>query len=78
MSDPYKKQARELQEFAELNYTEALAIVRGDRWPDATVRAPKCLAAEWCRLRDIRKAGTADDRVCNCVECKLAHATSEA
>lgn len=70
-ADPFKDQARELQEFADVRYTEALGVVRGDRWPDATVRAPACLVAEWCALRGMNKTTRSDDRLCNCVECKL-------
>ncbi len=64
------QEAVELKEFSGVNYTEALAVVRGERWPDATVRAPRCLVAEWCRIRDLRRSGTCDDRLCNCQECK--------
>lgn len=70
MSDRFTKQARELQEFADIRYTEALAIVRADRWPDPCVASTKCLVAEWLRIRNIKRAGTCDDRVCNCEECK--------
>lgn len=71
MGDPFKADARELQEFADIRYTEALAIVRGERWPDSAVRAPKCLVIEWLALKGHAVTSRADFRLCNCVECQL-------
>ena len=71
------REAVELKEFAGVCYSHALAVVRGEIWPDAVVRAPKCLVAEWCKLRDLRKGTSADDRLCHCEECKAHDAGAQ-
>ncbi len=61
------QKAVELAEFAGIPYTSALAVIRGERWPDTVSEG--CLVLEWARLRSALPGVHASRKPCNCEEC---------